>query len=351
MLLSLCLAWGSTIFTGAFAGQGYGSENLNLPNWDRQLALGAVSLPDVRREASRMVDLTLAGSEADLLDELNKLASMSGWAQPEAEAVIYEFIQQLRPLPPFSVNQAVVDFVVNYQPQVLVPHEESMSMGVPLFPIRAAAAGLVNQWTREQARADAQLLLVKRPSELLGTYASNSDSNIRAGIERSLEGADKASLDYLLQLGLPLLEAYPDLTGLLGKAAIRTRDMRSIAQVIRQGSGHPLVDLSRRLKHGFSSEELAYVLLETLESAPQSTASIVLAELAPFSIHQAGVGDALLDKLDDPVLGSSVALALATWGSAEQRKALQVHADALPDSLASKRINTALAVSRPGGER
>ncbi|HMB60631.1 MAG TPA: hypothetical protein VKN35_12025, partial [Xanthomonadales bacterium] len=294
VLLSLYLAWGSTIFTAAFAGQGYGGENLKSPNWDRHLALGAVSMPDVRREASRMIDLTLTGSESELLDEMNELATMSGWAQPEAEAVIYEFIRQLRPLPPYSVNQAVVDFVVNYQPQVLVPHEESMSMGVPLFPIRAAAAGLVNQWTREQAEMDARILLVKRPSELLAAYADSADPNNRAGIESSLADADPAHLDYLLQLGLPLLAEYPGLTSLLGKAAIVTGNVQSISEVIALGSGYQVVDLSRSLKQGFSSDELAFVLLETLESAPQSNASVVLAELAPFSIQEAGVGETLL---------------------------------------------------------
>ena len=128
---------------------------LQEPNWDRDLALKAASEIDVASEANRLLQLASRAEPTVMVSTLSELVEGSEWPEPAREATLYRFTQSLRELPPFSVDSAVLEFLLGYQNKILVAHEEVRTMGVPLYPIRAAAHGLVNQWKRQQAATKA----------------------------------------------------------------------------------------------------------------------------------------------------------------------------------------------------
>lgn len=129
---------------------------LQEPNWDRDLALKAASEQDVASEATHLMQLASQADATVMVNALSKVGARSDWPEPAREATLYRFIQALRELPPFSVDSAVLEFLLGYQNKTLVAHEEVRDMGVPLYPIRAAAHGLVNQWKRQQAATNAE---------------------------------------------------------------------------------------------------------------------------------------------------------------------------------------------------
>ena len=323
---------------------GSGDPSLAEPNWDRRLALQAAGVNKSHREATRLISLVDKADSTAVMRALTQLAARTEWSHPAREAAIYEFTQKLRYLTPFVVDSAVLDFLLEYQVNVRVAHQESFTTGVPLFPIRSAAAGLVNQWTRQIAQEEAILILQKNPKALLNAYIANSHLAVRAGIESTIQGASSDSLMVLLNMGIPLLGEYPELTGLLGKTALESGDLQSVKDIFVFGKGSSLVELSRQVGQRFSSSETGDILLSALENAPPPTASIVVAGLAPYSIQQDSVAKALFNKLDDPALGSTVALTLAMWGNDQQIQALRNAAEKAPSSLAAKRAQTALSL-------
>lgn len=322
------------------------------PNWDRDLALLAAEGPNTGLESDRLYSLASQAAGPELLQALTALAARPDWPAPAREAVLLRFTHQLRQLPPFSVDQAVLGFLDSYQSQTLVEHENIPALGVALYPIRAAVAGVNHHWTRQQAALEATVLLVQDPRRLLATYANTRNVNIRAGIEDSVSAAGRSDVQALLDFALPQLAGKPQLTGLLGKSAVATGNREAVAEVLIHGAGHMLVEVARQASQRFSKAELGDLLLATIDSAPVSTTALVIGVLTPFTIAQLEVSAALMDTLNHPHLGSAAALALVQWGTDAQRHALETTAVEDPSSLAAKRIKAALALNprdRNGG--
>jgi len=333
------------------AGAAPGYTSAPVLNWDRDLAMRAAKQEDTRAEATRLVHLATHSKGATTLRALNELAGRSQWTEPAREAVLYRFTSQLRNLSPFSIDAAVLEFLLTYQNRVLVAHEESGTVTVPLFPIRAAARGLVNQWTRQQSAVVAAELMAADPRQLLALYVSSVDPNVRAGIELAVSNADRTALHNVLEVGMPQLANHPGLTGLLGRTALEAGDLKAMTSVFNQGSGAPLVELSRQASQRFSDVELGKLLLDTMDHAPAETAAVLIAELSPRSMGQEGVGDAIIKRLGDPVLGSTAALAVAQWGTDRQLSQLEAIAAKDPTSLATKRARTALSTQPENRQR
>ena len=321
------------------------------PTWDRDLAVLAAARVDSFAETDRLFKLSSRAAGVETLQALSQLASRPDWPVPAIEAALLRFTNQLRQLPPFSVDPVVVDYLHSYQIQTLVAHDESPEMGVPLYPIRSAATGLVNHWTRLQATQNAETLISDDPNHLLSAYVENPDANVRTGIENALNYAGTSNLKALLEHGLPKLPETPELTGLLGKSALFLGDSQSIAVVMINGRGHALTEIARQASSHLPSAKLGNLLLEVVGKAPAPTAAMLIAELTPHCIHREFVATALMKMLDHRDLGSTAALALARWGSDEHREALSRLAASGQPGLAPKRAQTALSLARsgPGG--
>lgn len=321
------------------------------PNWDRHLALLSASLVDTSSESDRLLGLATHSSSSVTLRALNLLVHRSDWSLPAREATLLQFTNQLRHLTPFSVDVAVLDFLRNYRNKTLVAHEEMTGFGVPLYPIRATAQGVIHQWTRQQATFDAVELLATHQQQLTDVYAETADPNIRAGIEAALAEANPTELQTLFDYGIAKLSGKPELTGLMGKAAIELGDTHALSRVLVQGQGPKLVEIIRRAGPRFAATDLSTILLLGLDATPAGTAAILIAEWAPYTIHQHDVGAALMQRLEHEELGSTIALAMVQWGSDQQLEALMDKAVADPSSLTAKRVQTALELGRSGKRR
>jgi hypothetical protein len=325
------------------------------PNWDRELALLTASLSDTASEADRLTALLQNASTDASMQALVQLLTRTDWSLPAREASLFQFTNQLRQLPPFSVDASVMGFLAGYSSQTLVPHEESWGYGVPLYPISAAAQGVINQWTRQQAGVDAADLLTRQAKQVVDLYIETGEYNLRAGIEDALANAQPAVLRMVLDYALPQLAANPDLTGLTGKAALHLADTRALSQVMTEGRGHMLVEITRQAGKTLPSAGLGSLLLSSIESAPASTSAMMIAEWAPQTVRQQKVGKVLMQKLEHPELGSTVALALVQWGSEQQLEALLSRAMADDTTVAAKRVQSALSISQSnraeGGRR
>lgn len=316
------------------------------PNWDRELAVLAAARVNSSAETEHLFELASAPSGTETLDALTRLASRPDWPAPAIEAALLRFTNQLRQLPPFSVDPAVLDFLQRYRNLTLVADAESSRLGVPLYPIRSAASGLLHYWTRQQAARDAAALLRQDPQQLLSVYISNPDVNVRAGIEAALSTAGRPDLRALLEHGLPRLSGPAELTGLLGKSAIYLGDIDIASDILIRGRGHSLTEITRLASRRFVKTELGEILLSGIGAAPASTAAMLIAELAPYCIDLRDISSALMNALEHPELGSTAALSLAQWGSDQQREALRALAARDQSSLAAKRAQTALSLSR-----
>jgi len=95
-----------------------------------------------------------------------------------------------------------------------------------------------------------------------------------------------------------------------------------------------------------SPAESATLLKFGIEQAPTANAALAIAAWWPVLRHDAATRQLLINKLDDPALGSSVALALAQNPDIQTIRELQLIADG--DSIAARRARMALSMSRDG---
>ncbi len=270
------------------------------PNWDRDLALQAAARSDTAAEADRLFNLSQKSTGPETMEALIAFTSRSDWPAPAREATIYRFMSSLRDLPPFSIDSGVVEFLLGYENQVLVAHEESGTTAVPLYPIRASARGLVNQWTRQAVAADAADLLRNAPEQLLELYAANEDPNVRAGIESAVSNASQDAIQTLLDSGMPLLSAEPGLTGLMGKLAVESGNLQALSEVFVYGAGSALVELGRQAVKRFPASGLDALLASTENRASASTAAMLSAELAPHNRNRLDLARSQLQQQADP---------------------------------------------------
>lgn len=102
---------------------------------------------DIHLATDALIGETLQTKRApDLLSRLSALYQDRTTPAIEREAILHEYLQRLRALPPGSLSPQVLDWFQTLPPLVLTGHEEGPHHPVPLFNLAAAAAGLSNQW-------------------------------------------------------------------------------------------------------------------------------------------------------------------------------------------------------------
>lgn len=281
------------------AGTNLDIEGWPEPNWDRDLALQAASEADTQLAANELLRLAKHASAAKTLKALTTIKTHSGLSGPAQEATLYRFVNALRDLPPFSVDDRVLEFLLRYQNQTLVAHEEIRDMAVPLFPIRAAAHGLVNQWERQRGELYTAKLLESRPADLLSVYAGTQNLNTRAGIESAVSEAEQPAQRDLLEAGMPMFLKNPALAGLMGRLAIELGDLDALGIVLVHGEGSALVELSRRAGRAFSPAELEQLAEATAGRAPAETTAILTAVTSPQGRDKSRGGPELNSRQDD----------------------------------------------------
>ena len=155
-----------------------------------------------------------------------------------------------------------------------------------------------------------------------------------------------------LKAALAKFEHAPELTPVVGLAAVQTADTYAVRQLLSHGAGAGLSAALQQLDQRLQPAEKEALLTFAVEEAPAINASLAIAAWWPGLKQVAAVRDLLLEKLADPALGSAAALALARDPDVQTIKALQQTAQG--DDVAARRAQMALAINREqltGGTR
>jgi len=335
-----------------FGGSAVAANPSTATQWDRGHALAevrSVSLETAVLEISNPA--SLANSEATL-EKLQQLETRSDWPLPAREAALFAFTRALAELPRAAVAPGVIEHLQNYESLTLVPDEDHPATLIPLFNIRAAALGIENGWQRWEFAGEAIDLLKTDPARLVSAYLAATGHNQRSGYLDALRQADMADVAAVQRAALAKFENAPELTPVVGLAAVITADVTAVRQLLRNGAGAGLSAALRQLDQRLQPAEKQALLTFAVEQAPAVNAALAVAAWWPGLRHVAGVRGLLIAKLADPELGPAAALALASEPDVQTIKALQQTAQG--DGMAARRAQMALDINREqltGGTR
>jgi len=340
----LCLL----VFTGPALAA---SQNTPL-QWDRGHALAAARSVNLEAAVLEIGNPASLADPAATLEKLRQLETRSDWPLPAREAALLEFTRALAELPRAAVAPGVIEHLQNYESQTLVPDADHPATLIPLFNVRAAATGIENGWQRAEFADEAIDLLNTDPATLVPAYLQASSQNQRSGYLDTLRQADMVCVAAVQQAALAIFAHTPELTPVVGLAAVMTADVAAVRQLLKNGAGAGLSSALRQLDQQLQPEEKQTLLTFAFEQAPAVNASLAIATWWPGLRHVAGVRDLLVAILADPELGSAAALALASEPDVQTIKILQQAAQG--DSLSARRAQMALAINREqlaGGTR
>jgi hypothetical protein len=286
------------------------------PNWQRAEAMQAISRVDTQNRLKPLFQWARTGSSTELLDALQAIGRDPDLAAPAQDYLVFSFALGLSDLDPGAVNREVLGFLSQYKARVLVEHEDHPGMAVPLFNVRAAAAGVQNRWDRHQARSRAENLLQGPADQWLMSYLA-AGPVARRGYVDTLDMASPEQSRVLSGAALIQLDKYPELTHVTARTALASGDRDLLRQAISKGSGP---DLSRVLKSAaveLSAADRIDLLSHTISLGPDRKAALAIAHLAPALLDEPAVREMLFRTLADRSLGSAAALVLGASGNPE----------------------------------
>jgi hypothetical protein len=320
------------------------NQHKQVKQWDRSSAMAAARSVNIDVAVYEIGDISSLRDGKTTLSKLKNMETRSDWPLPAREAVIYQFTLSLADLPREAVAVEIMQYLQNFQPQTLVPHEEHRDAAIPLFNIRRAATGIENGWQRTEFAIEAETLLATQADVLLSTYVKSENHNQRSAYLDALRQADTPAVIQVQDLALEQLAKTPSLTPMLGITAARTADTFAIKQLLSKGRGAGLSTALELIGKQLQAPETAELLVFAIQQAPATNATLAIAAWWPQLSHDAATRDLLVGLLSDPALGSSAALALAKEPDIQTIKALLDTADG--DSIAARRARLALDINR-----
>ena len=322
----------------------HGQAALPEPNWDRSLALQTIHKADTQATLKPLFQMARAGSNRELLDALSVIVQDPGIPAPAKDFTVFSFTLGLSDLDANSVSPKVLDFLSTYQVRTLVAHDDHPRMAVPLFNVRAAAAGVQNSWDRQQAVARATSLLQEHPDQWITSYLAAGQAG-RRGFVDALDFAAPEQLRMLGWSALALLDEQPELTLVAARAGMNSGDYELLRQSIARGDGPGLSRVLEVAAHKLSVEESIDLLEHSLQSGSDTKAALAIAQLAPALLDEAVVRKILFSTLADRNLGAAAALVLGA--SADPEIQAQLHEIAsTKEGLARQRAALAISAGR-----
>jgi hypothetical protein len=313
-------------------------------HWDRSSAMAAVQSVDITEAVHELGNISTLADGQSTLDQLKQLENRADWPLPAREAALYRFTRSLVDLPRDAVSPAVLRHLRTYQAQTLVPHDEHESAFIPLFNIRAAAAGVESSWQRQEFAFEAETLIGTDPEALVSGYGKATSPNQRYAYIDLLKNARLDEVYAVQDAALTKLDGSPALTPVIATTATITKDPIAIQQLLTDGQGMGISPALVSIGQQLSSSEIGRLLIFAIRQAPAINASMAMAAWSPLVQHQVDVRDLLVETLADPGLGSSAALALAHQPDIQTIKILQE--TAAGDSAAAQRAQMALDLNR-----
>ena len=279
-------------------------------NWDRAAAGQTIREADTRATLGPLFRLARSGENRELLKSLSGLAGNDELPAPARDYLIFKFTLGLGDLDANAVNGRVLEYLLSYEAATWVAHEENPRRAVPLYNVRAAAAGLRNSWDRQLAATRAENLLSAASDVWVNSYLEAGTASRRGFVD----AMGFASGDQLHKLGnsaLAQLDGHPELTLVAARAGLDSGDQEMLRQAIAGGDGP---DLSRVLKTAASrldAEETLRLLKFTIGLGSGKKAALAIAHLAPGRIGDSAVQDLLFRTLPDRELGTAAAMVLS----------------------------------------
>jgi len=311
------------------------------PNWDRAMAVEVVKAAETQTTLARLFQLAREDNDNALLEALSAIGGDTSLPDPAADYLLFSFAVGLSDLDAGSVSPTVLQFLGAYQPRTQVPLEDHRGVGVPLFNVRAAAAGARSAWERQQAGSDALRLSNGRPETWIKRYLAASPAG-RRGFLEALAELSPGRLQALGQAAATQLLQSPELAPLVASAGIRSSDPELVWQSIEHGNSTDLPLILREAAGQFDATACAELLNRSLRLDSTTRKALAIAELGPVSMDDVQSQDALFESLESRELGAGAALVLSASADPQVQQRLTDLARK-KDGLAGQRA--ALAIS------
>ena len=322
----------------------YGQTAMPEPNWDRSLALRTIHKDDTQAALKPLFQMARAGDNQELLDALSAIVQDPGMSAPAKDYTVFSFTLGLGDLDVNSVSPKVLDFLSTYEAQTLVAHDDHPRMTVPLFNVRAAAAGVQNNWDRQQAATRATSLLQEHPDQWVSSYLAAGPAE-RRGFVDSLDSAPPAALRELSWSALAQLDEKPELTLVTASAAMNSGDFELLQQSISRGHGPGLSRVLETASRKLSVEESINLLGHSLQLGSDTKAALAIAQLAPALLDEPAVRKILFGTLADRNLGAAAALVLGASSNPEIQAQL-IEIASKEGGLARQRAEMAISTGK-----
>lgn len=262
----------------AYADNAMTANQISSTPWDRSSAMAAAKSVNIDIAVYELGNVSSLSDGEATVKRLRQIEARNDWPIPAREAALYEFTRSLHGLPRSAVAIEVMQHLQNYQAQTLVPHEDHGNTLVPLFNIRAAAAGIENGWQRMESATDAAALIKESPDALVSGYIETANHNRRAGYLDMLGQADMADVEVVQNAALEKLDQVPELTAMVGVTVVKTLDTFVIQQLLINGRGAGLSTTLKQLDEQLHSSETAALLTFAVQQAPAQNASLAIAD-------------------------------------------------------------------------
>jgi len=314
------------------------------PNWDRARALQTIDKTDSQARLKPLFQLARTGRNAELLGALSAIGLDFTMAAPAKDYLVFSFTLGLSDLDADAVNSEVLEFLSHYKARTLVGHADHADTAVPLFNVRAAAAGVQNRWGRQKAAARAEALLQGPADEWVLAYLT-ADPTGRRGFNDSLGFATPDQLRVLGQAALSQLDEHPELTQVTALTAMETGDTELLNQAITKGGGPELSRILEAASRKLSIDDRIDLLGHSMEQSSDTKAALAVAHLAPSLLDEPMVREMLFSTLADRKLGAAAALVLGASADPEIKTRLSEIASA-KSGLEGQRAALAIGTRR-----
>ena len=317
------------------------------PNWSEADALAAIGSVDTAAETAKLNQLAGSGDSAALLEKAAAIHENDQWPAPAREFVLFNLARSLADFPPGQIDTEVPAYLASLPVDVRIVHPDHPGFAVPMFNVAAAATGAAVEWERQAASLEASELIRHGQQGWLDAYIQATPVQ-RNGFRRSVATYADPELTGLAELALDQAEAHPGLAVIATMAGLRLGNSWLFTRSLTWNEDAGLAEMLRLSREVFQPKDLQKVLVNAVQLAPTSTASLVIAELAPTLLDQPRVEDLMFELLGDRDLGASAALALSQSQATRVRSRLATVAGE-DSGIAARRAG--LALSSTGGAR
>lgn len=278
-------------------------------------ARSALFQSEVRHRSDELTDLAeFAAGDAAIVAELETVLADPDLDPVSKDAVLYEFVRQLRQLEPWSVGPDVFEWLRGHQPLAVRLHEESPVHTVALFNVAAAAHGLHNQWTFEAARTRWRDVRGAVSAESLAIFLVDPDSPRARGYLSAIPDLSPAALDHLA--GLVEADSMLSATALLPRLELARGNTDRVTRWLAQADPRLVHATMREAAAVLDPAEAVAVFRGALQHQDSSMRALALAQVSDVVVAWNPLAretwqDELIELLPDPQLGAGAALQLA----------------------------------------